>query len=95
MIDGNARDFLNKLYYEDHYVIFSGEKYFLNGCQTEKKKDGTKSVRLEVYNLTQDTTVFSVTKTTAVDCIEAFEEASIWNGRTFWEIESEIIWVDE
>lgn len=95
MIDGNARDFLNKLYYEDHYVIFNGEKYFLNGCQTKKLDNGTESVRLEVYNLTQDTTIFSVTKTTAVDCIEEFEEAAIWNGRTFWEIEPEIIWVDE
>lgn len=95
MIDGNARDFLNKLYYEDHYVIFNGEKYFLNGCQTKKLDNGTESVRLEVYNLTRDTTVFSVTKTSAADCIDAFEEAVIWNGRTFWEIESEIMWVDE
>ena len=31
MIDGNARDFIEKLHYEDHYVIYNGEKFFFNG----------------------------------------------------------------
>lgn len=28
MIDGNVYDFLDKLYYEDHYVIYNKRKYF-------------------------------------------------------------------
>lgn len=28
MIDGNVADFIDKLYYEDHYVIYNGEKFF-------------------------------------------------------------------
>lgn len=28
-------------------------------------------------------------------CVEAFEKALILNGKTFWEAESEIEWVDE
>ena len=28
MIDGNVYDFIDKLSYEDHYVIYDGEKYF-------------------------------------------------------------------
>ncbi len=36
MIDGNANEFIDKLSYEDHYVMFENRKYFLNGCQTEK-----------------------------------------------------------
>ena len=70
MIDGNARDFLNKLYYEDHYVVYNGDKYFLNGCQTGYTTDGKKRVKLEVYNLSKDTTVYSVTKSTVTECIE-------------------------
>ncbi len=27
-------------------------------------------------------------------CLYAFENAPIWNGKTFWEIENEIEWVD-
>jgi hypothetical protein len=30
MIDGNANTFIDKMYYEDHYVMFNKEKYF---CQ--------------------------------------------------------------
>ncbi len=30
MIDGNVADFIDKLYYEYHYVIYNGDKYFFN-----------------------------------------------------------------
>ena len=48
MIDGNTKDFLDKLFYEDHYVVYEGEKYFLNGCQTTYNDDKSETVRLEV-----------------------------------------------
>lgn len=96
MIDGNASEFIEKLYYEDHYVMFCDEKYYVNGCQTKTDSNGnTISVRLEVYNLTSDSTVFSTTRSSASECIETFENAPIWNGKSFWEVEEEIEWVDE
>ena len=96
MIDGNVAEFIDKLYYEDHYVIYNGEKYFFNGCQTSKDNTGNIiSVTLEIYNLSIDRTVFSITKSSAMECIEAFEEAPIWNGKTFWDIENQMQWVDE
>lgn len=96
MINGNATSFIDKLYYEDHYVIYDREKYFINGCQTSKSSDGkVASVRLEVYNLTRDTTVFSTIQATAIECINTFEIANIWNGKTFWNAEQEIEWVDD
>ncbi len=95
MIDGNANDFIDKLSYEDHYVLFDNKKYFFNGCQTEKDTSGAiKSVRLEVYDLTNETTVFSVTEKSVCDCLAAFEKAKIWNGKTFWEAEADMEWVD-
>lgn len=96
MIDGNAYDFLDKLYYEDHYVIYNNEKYFFNGCQSRISPDGkVMSVRLEIYNLSTDKTVFSVTKASASECIEALEDALIWNGKSFWDIEKFMKWVDD
>lgn len=96
MIDGNANAFINKMYYEDHYVMFDKEKYFVNGCQTKTDAEGhTLSVCLEVYNLSQNVMVFSITKPSAIECVNAFEDAPIWNGKTFWEAEKEIKWVDE
>lgn len=32
MINGNASEFIDKMYYEDHYVIFNNEKYFVYDC---------------------------------------------------------------
>jgi len=96
MVHGNANEFIDKMFYEDHYVIFHGEKYFVNGCQTEMDEDGnTLFVRLEVYNLTQNITVFSITRPSASECVSAFEDALIWNGKSFWDAENEIEWVDE
>lgn len=96
MIDGNVYDFLDKLYYEDHYVIYNNEKYFFNGCQSRISLDGkVMSVRLEIYNLSTDKTVFSVTKASASECIEALEDALIWNGKSFWDIEKFMKWVDD
>lgn len=96
MIDSRAYDFLYKLYYEDHYVIYNGNKYFFNGCQFKKNTAGEAvSVRLEVYNLSNDETLFSITKPSAEECVEALEEAAIWNGKTFWEVENQMRWVDE
>ncbi len=96
MIDGKATDFIDKLYYEDHYVVYNGDKYFFNGCQTSKDNTGKiTSVLLEIYNLSIGKTVFSIIKSSATECIEAFEDAPIWNGKTFWDVESQMQWVDE
>lgn len=95
MINGNANDFIDKLSYEDHYVMFENKKYFLNGCQTEKNNSGNViSVRFEVYDLTNGTTIFSVTQPTTYECLVAFEKAKIWNNKSFWEAEKEIEWID-
>ncbi|MDE7293023.1 MAG: hypothetical protein K2N72_01215 [Oscillospiraceae bacterium] len=96
MIDGKASTFIENLYFEDNIVIYRDEKFYFNGCQTKWDSDGKiKSVRLEVYNLTKDETVLSIVKPSDKECIEAFENAPLWNGRTFWEAEAEMLWVDE
>jgi hypothetical protein len=39
--------------------------------------------------------IFSVEKKTQNLCIEAFEDAKIWGGKSFWDVENEMEWVDE
>lgn len=96
MIDGNVNDFVDKLSYEDHYVIYNGEKFFFNGCQVTKDAQGNIiKVVLEIYNLTNDSTVFTTTQMSVSDCISDFENAKIWNGKAFWEVEKDMTCVDE
>ena len=96
MIDGNAKDFISKLSYEDHYEVYNGKKYFFNGCQTAKGGDGQIiKVTLEVYDLDAGKTVFSTSHPSAEECISVFENAKIWDGKSFWDVEQEMQWVDD
>ena len=96
MINGKASDFIECLSYEDNYAIFNGNKYFFNGCQTQKNSLGEViCVTLEVYDLMNKTTIYSVTKKSISECLVAFQEAKIWNEKSFWEVEQDIEWVDD
>lgn len=96
MKDGNVNEFIDKLYYEDHYVLYNGSKYFFNGCRLKFDSNG-KVVRVipEIYDISNDKTLFSVQEAFAAECIEAFENSPIWDGKTFWAIEDQMQWVDE
>lgn len=77
-------------------MLFTTARSFFNGCQTSKDDTGNIiSVSLEIYNLSTDKTVFSVTKPSATECIEAFEDTPIWHRKTFWDVENQMQWVDE
>ncbi len=97
MIDGKAADFIEKLSYEDHYVIFQGNKYFINGCCAKSVND-EKEIHMSVYIINENgsinTIIFEIIKPTISECLTAFENAPIWNGKSFWEAENEIQWVD-
>lgn len=95
MINGNASEFIDELTYQDHYVNYQGQKYFFNGCQCKTNSNGDiSSVTLEVYNLTTDTTAFTTTQQSIARCIEVFESSKFFNGKSFWEAEKEMEWVD-
>lgn len=95
MINGNAFEFIDELTYQDHYAIYNGVKFFFNGCQCKYDKNGNiTDVTLEVYNLLTNETVYSTTQNSTTKCIDEFEKAKIFNGKSFWEAEKDIEWVD-
>jgi hypothetical protein len=96
MINGKASDFIECLSYEDNYAIFRGNKYFFNGCQSQKNHLGeVVLVKLEVYDLTNKSTIYSVSQKTVSECLSALQEAKIWDGKSFWDVEQEFEWVDD
>lgn len=95
-IDGNAKEFISRPSYEDHYAVYNGKKYFFNGCRTAKGDEGEIiNVTLEVYDLDAGKTVFSTSRPSAEECISEFENAKIWDGKSFWDVEQEMQWVDD
>jgi hypothetical protein len=49
---------------------------------------------LEIYNLSDHSLFFSAEYDNCSKCIEAFENAPIFDGKTFWHVEKDIEWVD-
>ena len=92
MINGDTREFINGLYYGDErFFYYNGVKYFIQGYFVNGKPT------LEVYILEPSNSDF---KWQAVSQgndypVEEFEDAKIFDGKSFWDIESQIEWVDE
>lgn len=91
MINGDAREFIDGLYYGDErFFIYKGNKYFIQGfCE-----DGEHV--LEIYVIENENNDFhwKASAKNNVYPVDEFENAKIFNGKNFWEIESEIEWVD-
>lgn len=91
MINGNASEFIDGLYYGDErFFIYSGNKYFLQGyCENE-------TFNLELYIIENPDNNFEwhASSQSKYDLVNKFEKAKIFNGKSFWEVEKEIEWVD-
>ncbi len=91
MINGDVKEFIDGLYYGDErFFMFKGCKCFLQGYYVEGKP------MLEMYVLEPADSNF---KWQAISDNESypvseFESANIFNGKTFWQVEQEIEWVD-
>ena len=91
MINGNAREFIDGLYYGDErFFIFDGNKYFLQGYYVDGKP------MLEMYVVENPAVDFAwrMVSNNSEYPVEEFENAKIFNGKSFWEIEKEIEWID-
>ena len=94
MEGGRVNDFIDAFSYQSVAVVYKGEKYFSDGITMRDdnkysffiiKVDDNGEFLSDVYEYEGD----SIT-----DCIIAFENATIWNGKSFYEVESEMTWVD-
>ncbi|MBR1747699.1 MAG: hypothetical protein IJ735_05775 [Clostridia bacterium] len=96
MINGNVNEFVDGLYYGDErWFLFRNRKYFIQGwiennnfslALDQVEPDTKKAGYLWIYTNHKDK------KDQVVEC---FLTANLFDGKTFWEIENEIIWVDE
>ena len=92
MEDGNVNEFLEKITYQEEALLFKGEKYFFNGWGP------IGHAKLDVELLDQDDlwvrNVFHIEGRTMQECVDEMTKAPIWDGKTFWEAESEMTWTE-
>lgn len=92
MINGSAYEFIDRIYTcQDTVFVFDGIKYWFQGYILD---DNT--VHMEVFQIdsAQEGYVWEYNGNSIGDGQENFQNAPIFNGKTFWEVESEIEWVD-
>lgn len=89
MINGNVREFIDHIYYGDElWFIYDNKKYFLEGLPEND------IYRLYLYEMNDGGKEFSWDGDSVNYPVNSFLEAPIFKGKTFWEVEKEITWVD-
>ena len=96
MIGGNPNEFVDGLYYGDErWFIFRNIKYFIQGWV----KDGKFTLLLDQIDPDPGTNwrrwegVKEEEKNREV--VKSFLDSKIFDGKSFWEVEQEIEWVDD
>jgi len=96
MINGDLNYFVEKLNYgEDLYFVFQGKQYFVHGW-INKLENGNSS-EMFAYRLSDsnaDEEIWSTVQDSLSKCAEQFLNAKLWNGKDFYQSETEIEWVD-
>ena len=81
MIGGNPNDFLDRIYScQDTIYIYKGIKYWFQGYMPDSADNKD---------------IWSYDATTIEQCKQAFIDAPIFDGKTFWDVEQDIEWVDD
>lgn len=91
MMNGDANEFVAGLHYGDErFFLYAGNKYFIQGGYVNGKP------MLEIYIIENPAVDFEwhMIADNGEYPVEAFENAKIFNGKSFWEVEKEIEWVD-
>lgn len=95
MKGGNVNDFLDHVTYEEVAVRYKGKKYFFYGL-LRNPDTGMYEMKIDLWD-DKDwyvTTVYRATAPTADECMNRFCNDPIIDGRCFWDIETEMEWIE-
>lgn len=95
MKGGNVNEFIDKTTYEECAVIYKGIKYFFHSLLFDREKNEYSYV-IDVWdkNGNYEKTVFDKTASTMEQCLEIAQNEPIFDGKTFWEAEPDMEWVE-
>ncbi len=93
MINGDVNDFLDGVYNLQEIVhVYNGKKYFLQGYGGLKNHP-CYTLELQLWE-PECKIVWSCSHMSRLECREDYLQAPVYDGKTFWEVESEMEWVD-
>jgi len=93
MINGDVQDFVNRIDYGDELIsMYRGKKYFPQGLF---EKDGKCATCLDRWEMSADDYIWIGEGDSRHFPVEEFLKQKPWDGRAFWEAESEMEWMDD
>lgn len=91
---GNVNEFLEKITYQEEAVLYRGRKYFFNPTGNESEGQA----RLDIERWTDknlwERDILHIEAPTHAECVKRMTAAPVWDGRTFWEVETEMNWTE-
>ena len=99
MINGNVSEFVDNLYYgSEMYFFFRGKKYFIQGWVEDSIHYLVLDYGFEGDDVPKDYVfngyIWEHKSLDSGECVQAFLNAPIWDGKTFYEVEKEMTWTD-
>ena len=103
MIDGDVNQFVDNLYYgTEMYFRYKGVTYFIEGWMDEDKNhmlfldDYLNTLGLNNSdNPSEYKYIWEYKSKDSSECVNAFLNAPLFDGKTFMDVENEITWTDE
>ena len=94
MKNAETRDFLEEMQHGEGFVRYRGKDYFIHGCMVKQGQvDKTLSFFMDVYDMATRAYIWKTEKKTPEEAMDAFLSEPLIDGKTFWELESELEWV--
>jgi hypothetical protein len=91
MINGDPKEFIDGLYYGDErFFYFDNSKYFIQGYYT----DGKPMLELYILEPPDNNFVWRAISENESYPVSEFENAKLFNDKTFWQVEKDIEWVE-
>ncbi|MCD7883448.1 MAG: hypothetical protein LUI87_07060 [Lachnospiraceae bacterium] len=91
MINGNVNEFVDRISYGDELsFLYNQEKYFLQGIY----ENGRCVLYLDRWVPPTDDYIWIGIGDQNSYPVQKFLEAKIWDGKSFWDVEGCIEWVD-
>lgn len=91
MINGNVDEFLDNLWVGEEVIFtYNGKKYFAQGYTRE---DGVSVHEVQQWE-PEEKLIWQMEGLDAETRMSAFQNEQMFDGKSFWQVEKDIEWVD-
>lgn len=92
MVNGNPNEFVDTAYSgQEIFFVFDAKKYMFQGYM----ENGTCHMEIQQHEPWCMDTFWATEGRSMQECLECFLSAQIFKGKSFWDAEKDIEWVDE